>query len=91
MTPYINGLCIALPKTIGLHIMLNQYGILFESLLVYKENYYRITQKEDVMEVKERTTKKHFGSDHFYLDMRFWLILLMLAAFVSFLLFLSPG
>ena len=29
--------------------------------------------------------------EHFFLDMRFWLILLMLAAFVSFLIFLSPG
>ena len=43
------------------------------------------------MEVKERTTKKHFGTDHFYMDMRFWLILLMLAAFVGFLVFLTPG
>jgi hypothetical protein len=59
--------------------------------LVWKENYYRITQIVDVMEVKERTTKKHFEADHFYLDMRFWLILLMLGAFVCFLLFLSPG
>ncbi len=43
------------------------------------------------MEVKERTTKKSFGTEHFFLDMRFWLILLMLAAFVGFLIFLSPG
>jgi hypothetical protein len=43
------------------------------------------------MEVKERTTKKNFGAEHFLTDMRFWLILLMLAAFVSFLVFLNPG
>jgi hypothetical protein len=43
------------------------------------------------MEVKERTSKKNFSGEHFFLDMRFWLILLMLAAFVSFLIFLSPG
>ena len=44
------------------------------------------------MEVKERsTTKKNFGSpDHFFTDMRFWLILFMIAAFVAFLIFLSP-
>jgi hypothetical protein len=44
------------------------------------------------MEVKERTTtKKNFGAhEHFFTDMRFWLILLMLAAFVGFLIFLSP-
>ena len=73
------------------HIMLNQYGILFESLLVIKANYSRISQTADDMEVKERTSKKNFGSEHFFLDMRFWLILLMLAAFISFLIFLSPG
>jgi hypothetical protein len=45
------------------------------------------------MEAKERsTTRKNFGEQaHFYLDMRFWLILLMLAAFVSFLVFLTPN
>ncbi len=45
------------------------------------------------MEAKERsTTRKNLESHaHFYLDMRFWLILLMLAAFVGFLLFLTPG
>ncbi len=44
------------------------------------------------MEVKERTTtKKHLGAEHFLTDMRFWLILLMLAAFVGFLIFLNPG
>jgi hypothetical protein len=43
------------------------------------------------MEVKERTSKKNFGAEHFFLDMRFWLILLMLIAFVAFLLFLNPG
>ena len=45
------------------------------------------------MEAKERsTTRKNFGEHvHFYMDMRFWLILLMLAAFVGFLLFLTPG
>ncbi|MEP6792733.1 MAG: hypothetical protein ABJB16_00285 [Saprospiraceae bacterium] len=44
------------------------------------------------MSVKERsTTKKNFGEqDLFYTDMRFWLIVLMLAAFVGFLVFLSP-
>jgi uncharacterized membrane protein YoaT (DUF817 family) len=43
------------------------------------------------MEVKERTSKKNFAGEHFLLDIRFWLILLMLAAFISFLIFLSPG
>ena len=45
------------------------------------------------MEAKERaTTKKNFASqDHFVMDMRFWLILLMLAAFVGFLIFLNPA
>ncbi|MDZ4748522.1 MAG: hypothetical protein SH808_08545 [Saprospiraceae bacterium] len=45
------------------------------------------------MEAKERaTTKKNFvGQDHFLMDMRFWLILLMLAAFVGFLIFLNPA
>ncbi|MEO6132764.1 MAG: hypothetical protein ABIQ02_13025 [Saprospiraceae bacterium] len=44
------------------------------------------------MSVKERsTTKKNFGEHaQFYTDMRFWLILLMLAAFVGYLVFLSP-
>jgi hypothetical protein len=38
------------------------------------------------MEAKERsTTRKNIEHVHFYMDMRFWLILLMLAAFVSFL------
>jgi hypothetical protein len=43
------------------------------------------------MEVKERsTTKKGFGEHElFFTDMRFWLILVMLAAFLGFLLFLS--
>jgi len=43
------------------------------------------------MEVKERTSKKNFAGEQFFLDMRFWLILLMLAGFVGFLIFLSPG
>jgi len=45
------------------------------------------------MAVKERsTTKKNFGDhEQFYTDMRFWLILLMLAAFIGFLVFISPG
>ena len=43
------------------------------------------------MEAKERTTKKNFGAEHFFADMRFWLILLMLAAFVGFLVFLTPS
>ena len=45
------------------------------------------------MEAKERSTaRKNFGEQaHFFHDMRFWLILLMLAAFVGFLLFLTPG
>jgi hypothetical protein len=45
------------------------------------------------MEAKGRsTTRKNFGEQvHFIHDMRFWLILLMLAAFVGFLIFLSPG
>jgi hypothetical protein len=44
------------------------------------------------MEVKERTTtKKNIHTDHFLADIRFWLILLMLAAFVGFLIFLNPG
>lgn len=44
------------------------------------------------MEAKERaTTKKNFAAqDHFVMDMRFWLILLMLAAFVGFLVFINP-
>jgi hypothetical protein len=44
------------------------------------------------MEVKERShPRKNIGvHEHFYLDMRFWLIVLMLAAFVGFLVFLSP-
>jgi hypothetical protein len=42
------------------------------------------------MEVKERTSKKNYGAEHFLTDMRFWLILLMLAAFLSFLIFLTP-
>lgn len=44
------------------------------------------------MEAKDRTsTHKNLGDHtHFYTDMRFWLILLMLAAFVGFLLFLTP-
>ena len=45
------------------------------------------------MEAKERaTTKKKLAvQDHFVMDMRFWLILLMLAAFVGFLVFLNPA
>lgn len=45
------------------------------------------------MEAKERaSTKKTFGAqDHFLMDMRFWLIVLMLAAFVVFLIFLNPA
>ncbi len=45
------------------------------------------------MEAKERATaKKPFGAhDHFVTDMRFWLIVLMLAAFVGFLVFLNPA
>ena len=45
------------------------------------------------MEAKERaTTKKNLAvQDHFVMDMRFWLILLMLAAFVGFLVFLNPA
>jgi uncharacterized membrane protein YoaT (DUF817 family) len=45
------------------------------------------------MEAKERATaKKNFAThEHFLTDMRFWLIILMLAAFVGFLIFLSPG
>jgi hypothetical protein len=45
------------------------------------------------MEAKERATaKKNFGThEHFFADMRFWLILLMLAAFVGFLVFLNPA
>jgi hypothetical protein len=45
------------------------------------------------MAVKERSTqKRNFGEqEQFYTDMRFWLILLMLAAFVGFLVFLNPG
>jgi hypothetical protein len=45
------------------------------------------------MEAKERATaKKGFGThEHFLTDMRFWLILLMLAAFVGFLIFLNPA
>jgi len=44
------------------------------------------------MEVKGRsTTKKNFEvHEHFFTDMRFWLILLMLAAFVCFLVFINP-
>lgn len=45
------------------------------------------------MEAKERVTaKKTFDTqDHFLTDMRFWLIVLMLAAFVGFLVFLNPA
>lgn len=45
------------------------------------------------MEAKERsTTKKNLGThDSFLTDMRFWLILLMLGAFVGFLIFLNPA
>jgi hypothetical protein len=45
------------------------------------------------MEAKERATaKKGYGAqEHFLTDMRFWLILLMLAAFVGFLIFLNPA
>jgi len=45
----------------------------------------------EAMEVKERTTtKKNYGEHElFFTEMRFWLILLMLAAFLGFLLFLS--
>ena len=45
------------------------------------------------MEAKERATaKKNFGThEHFLMDMRFWLIVIMLAAFVGFLIFLNPA
>lgn len=45
------------------------------------------------MEVKERATPKKnlVANDTFLADMRFWLILLMLAAFVGFLVFLNPA
>jgi hypothetical protein len=45
------------------------------------------------MEAKERSTaRKNFGDPaHFYMDMRFWLIVLMLAAFVGFLLIQTPS
>lgn len=45
------------------------------------------------MEAKERaTSKKSFAAhDTFLADMRFWLIVLMLAAFVGFLIFLNPA
>ncbi len=45
------------------------------------------------MEVRERTSaRKNIETHHpFYTDMRFWLILLMLAAFVGFLVFVNPG
>ena len=45
------------------------------------------------MEAKERVTpKKNFAAhDTFLTDMRFWLILLMLAAFVLFLIYVSPA
>jgi hypothetical protein len=53
---------------------------------------HKITQFGYDMEVKDRTgTKKNMGAEHFFLDMRFWLILVMLAAFVGFLIFLNPG
>ena len=44
------------------------------------------------MEAKERSTTRKYSGDHhhFYLDMRFWLIVLMLAAFVGFLVFQNP-
>ena len=44
------------------------------------------------MEVKGRsTTKKNIEAhEYFFTDMRFWLILLMLAAFVGFLVFINP-
>jgi hypothetical protein len=45
------------------------------------------------MEVKDRiTAKKSFvPQPSFVSDMRFWLILVMLAAFVGFLIFLNPA
>ena len=44
------------------------------------------------MQLKEpTTTKKHLGATpHFFTDMRFWLILLMLAAFVGYLVLFNP-
>jgi hypothetical protein len=42
------------------------------------------------MEVRERTTaKKNVSAEHFFTDMRFWLILVMLAAFVCLLVFMN--
>jgi hypothetical protein len=45
------------------------------------------------MEVKDRVTaKKNFvPQESFLSDMRFWLIIVMLAAFVGFLIFLNPA
>lgn len=45
------------------------------------------------MEVKDRTpSKKEFiPRESFISDMRFWLILVMLAAFVGFLIFVNPA
>jgi hypothetical protein len=45
------------------------------------------------MEAKERVTPKKnlTAHDTFLTDMRFWLIVLMLAAFVLFLIYVSPA
>lgn len=45
------------------------------------------------MEAKDRTAAKKGVETHihFFTDMRFWLIVLMLAAFVGFLVFLNPA
>ena len=57
-----------------------------------QNNYHWISQPGTIMEAKDRTTtKKHIGAEHFLADMRFWLILVMLAAFVCLLVFMSPG
>jgi hypothetical protein len=45
------------------------------------------------MDGKDRATarKNVEAHIHFFTDMRFWLIVLMLAAFVGFLVFLNPA
>jgi hypothetical protein len=54
-------------------------------------NHQKISQLGTIMEVKDRTTvRKNVGADHFFTDMRFWLILVMLAAFVCLLVFMNP-
>lgn len=53
-------------------------------------NHQGISQLGTIMEVKDRTTaKKNIGAEHFFTDMRFWLILVMLAAFVCLLVFMQ--